>query len=205
MPFEVIINPAFQTIRGNRCLFCKTAMRILIILLLAMISFNSQGQNPKKNMSGLRTVSNVDHKVTIINFTKLEDILSKKDNKLYVVNFWATWCRPCVMELPDFMEVNKLYHQNPGFKMILVSLDLAKEAGTIVQPFLVKNKIDVDVYLLDDNKHMNQWIPAIDSKWTGAIPATVFYRNGVKLDFKESKMEKSELIKIISKYLKQTI
>ena len=85
--------------------------------------------------------------------------------------------------------------------MILVSLDLAKEAESIVQPFLVKNKMEVDVYLLDDNKRMNQWIPAIDSKWSGAIPATVFYRNGKKLEFKESKMEKKELEKIIQKHL----
>ena len=176
-------------------------MRILILILMAMISLNSQGQNTKKNMTGLLSGANEDHKVTVVNFTKLETIINKKDNILYVVNFWATWCRPCVMELPDYMEVNKFYYNNPQFKMILVSLDLAKEAETIVHPFLVKNKMDVEVYLLDDNKRMNQWIPAIDSKWSGAIPATVFYRNGVKLDFKESKMEKNELIKIISKNL----
>lgn len=166
-----------------------------------MISFNSQGQNTKKIMPELLSGSNEDHKITVVNFTKLETIINKKDNKLYVVNFWATWCRPCVMELPDFMEVNKTFHNNPKFKMILVSLDLAKEAETTVRPFLVKNKMNVEVYLLDDNKRMNQWIPAIDSKWSGAIPATVFYCNGIKLYFKESKMEKSELIKIISKYL----
>jgi len=166
-----------------------------------MINFNSQGQNTKKNMSGELSGINDNQKVTVVNFTKLETIINKKDNKLYVINFWATWCSPCVMELPDFMEVNKIYHNNPKFKMILVSLDLAKEAETIVQPFLVKNKMNVEVYLLDDNKRMNQWIPAIDSKWSGAIPATVFYRNGIKLDFKESKMEKSELIEIINKNL----
>ena len=166
-----------------------------------MINFNSQGQNTKKNMSGELSGINDNQKVTVVNFTKLETIINKKDNKLYVINFWATWCSPCVMELPDFMEVNKIYHNNPKFKMILVSLDLAKEAETIVQPFLVKNKMNVEVYLLDDNKRMNQWIPAIDSKWSGAIPATVFYRNGIKLDFKESKMGKSELIEIINKNL----
>ena len=166
-----------------------------------MINFNSQGQNTKKNMSGELSGINDNQKVTVVNFTKLETIINKKDNKLYVINFWATWCSPCVMELPDFMEVNKIYHNNPKFKMILVSLDLAKEAETIVQPFLVKNKMNVEVYLLDDNKRMNQWIPAIDSKWSGAIPATVFYRNGIKLDFKESKMEKNELIEIINKNL----
>jgi len=170
-------------------------------MLMAMISINSQGQDTKKNMSGLISVPVSEHRVTVVNFNKLETIIKKNDNKLYVVNFWATWCRPCVMELPEFMEVNKMYHDNPNFKMILVSLDLAKEVESLVQPFLLKNKMDVDVYLLDDNKRMNIWIPAIDSKWNGSIPATVFYRNGAKLEFKESKMEKKEIVRIISKYL----
>ena len=176
-------------------------MKILIIILMALMSFNIQAQNTKKKMDGSVTISHVDHKVTVINFDKFESLVKKKDNKLYVINFWATWCRPCVMELPEFMEVNRMYHDNPKFKMILVSMDIAVEADSNVHQFLVKNKIDADVYLLDDNKHMNQWIPAIDKSWGGSIPATVFYRNGVKLEFKESKMQKSELIKIISKYL----
>jgi len=117
------------------------------------------------------------------------------------VNFWATWCKPCVMELPEFMEVNKIYRNNPGFKMVLVSLDTAGDVETSVQPFLVKNKIDAEVLLLNDNKRMNEWIPAVDKKWSGSIPATVIYRDGVKLEFKEGKMQKSELVKIITKYL----
>ena len=176
-------------------------MRILIITLMALSCFNMQSQNTKKKMAGSVSVTNVDYKVTVINFDKFESIVKRKDNKLYVVNFWATWCKPCVMELPDFMEVNKTYRNNPNFKMILVSLDLAKEVETEVRPFLVKNKMDVDTYLLDDNKRMNQWIPAVDKNWSGAIPATLFFRNGIKLDFKESKISKSELIKIIDKYL----
>ncbi|MFT3751399.1 MAG: TlpA disulfide reductase family protein [Paludibacter sp.] len=137
----------------------------------------------------------------IVKFTNLEAIIKNNGNKLLVINFWATWCKPCVEELPGFMEVNKMYANNPGFKMILVSLDVAKESETKVRPFILKNKINTEVYLLDDNKRMNEWIPAIDKNWSGAIPATVFYRNGKKLEFIENKMHKNELIQIISKYL----
>lgn len=168
---------------------------------MTLSCFNMQGQNTKKKMTGSIPVANVDQKVTVINFEKYESIVNKKDNILYVVNFWATWCKPCVMELPDFMEVNKVYQNNPNFKMILVSLDLAKEVETEVRPFLKKNKMEVETYLLDDNKRMNQWIPAVDKNWSGAIPATVFYRNGVKLEFKESKMQKNNLVKLIGKYI----
>ena len=176
-------------------------MKILIIVLLALMSFNIQGQQPRKKMSGTASATHVDHKVTVVNFDQFESIIKKKDHKLYVVNFWATWCKPCVMELPEFMEVNKIYRNNPGFKMVLVSLDIAGDVETSVQPFLVKNKIDAEVLLLNDNKRMNEWIPAVDKKWSGSIPATVIYRDGVKLEFKEGKMQKSELVKIITKYL----
>lgn len=168
---------------------------------MVMISLNSSSQNFEKNTSTSNPTSKLDYKVKVIKFKELETIINKNDNKLYVINFWATWCKPCVMELPEFMEVNKAYKKNPHFKLILVSLDLAKEVDTVVRPFLKKNKMDVDVYLLDDNKLMNEWIPAIDKNWSGAIPATVFYRNGKKVEFIENKMQKNELVQIINKYL----
>ena len=167
-----------------------------------MIQLNTSGQNTGNRMA-VTAVSDFkqDKGVKIVRFEGLESLINKKDNVLYVVNFWATWCKPCVMELPEFMEVNKEYRSNPHFKMILVSLDMAKEVDTDVRLFLLKNKIDADVYLLDDNKRMNEWIPEVDKNWSGAIPATAFYRNGKKLLFRESKMEKKELDQIIRKYL----
>jgi len=169
---------------------------------MALSCFNMQGQNTKMKVSGSGSITHVDQKVPVISFTEFESLIKKEDNKLYVVNFWATWCRPCVMELPEFMEVNRIYRTNPDFKMILVSLDPAKEVESAVQPFLVKNKIEAQVYLLDDNKRMNQWIPAVDKSWSGSIPATVFYLNGEKVEFKEGKMQKNELIQLINKHLK---
>ncbi len=139
--------------------------------------------------------------VMIVNFDQLKTIINKNDNKLYVINFWATWCKPCVEELPGFMEANKQFKQQSNFKMILVSMDRASELETKVKPFITKNNIETEVYLLDDNKRMNEWIPAIDKDWSGAIPATVFYRNGKKLDFKENKLSKNELIKTINQHL----
>ena len=166
-----------------------------------MIQLNTSAGNSKNIMPEPVTKVKHENTVKIIKFEGLESVINKKDNVLYVINFWATWCKPCVMELPEFMEVNKVYRNNPQFKMILVSLDLAKEVDTEVNPFIKKNNMEVDVYLLDDNKRMNMWIPAIDKKWSGAIPATLFYRNGKKLYFRESKMKKNELEQIIIKYL----
>ena len=163
-------------------------MKKLFLLLMALISLYSFGQSSKQIQK-------------IVNFAQLQTVLQQNDNKLYVVNFWATWCKPCVKELPHFMEINKTYRDNTHFKMILVSLDMASEMDTRVKPFLLKNTIDTDVYLLDDNKRMNEWIPTIDKKWSGAIPATILYRNGQKLEFKEGEISKEELVKMINNYL----
>ncbi len=132
-----------------------------------------------------------------VNYDELKQILNKEDNVLYVVNFWATWCGPCVEELPGFMEVNNEFGKQKNFQMILVSLDNAKELETTVKLFLQKNKINTDVYILDDNLRMNFWIPDIDRSWSGALPATLIIKNGKKLFFTEGQMNKTYLKKVI--------
>ena len=169
-------------------------MRNLIIILTTIVSLNYFCQDALAGSKQKQVLK-------IVNFEQLQTVLQQHDNKLYVVNFWATWCKPCVHELPDFMAVNELFRKNPRFKMVLVNMDNSMEIDATVKPFLQKNKIKNDVYILDDNKRMNEWIPAVDKNWSGAIPATVFYRNGKKLDFKESIITKKELEQIINKYL----
>lgn len=132
-----------------------------------------------------------------VDYDELKSVIQKEDDVLYVVNFWATWCKPCIEELPDFMEVNEEFKDHPNFKLILVSMDSKKQLDTKVKKFIEKNKITADVYLLDDNKRMNEWIPATDANWSGAIPATVMYKNGEKVFFKELKMTKYELEDLI--------
>ncbi len=136
-----------------------------------------------------------------VNYDQLKSVIQKEDGKLYVVNFWATWCKPCIEELPDFMEVNEQFKNDPNFKMILVSMDNQKLLDTKVKKFIQNNNINVDVYLLDDIKRMNEWIPATDENWSGAIPATVFYKNGKKVKFHELQMTKYELEDIINENL----
>ena len=92
-------------------------MKNLIIIFMSIMILNSQGQNKIKKMSETVTVSNLNHTVKIIKFEDLELLIKKNDNKLYVINFWATWCKPCVIEMPEFMEVNKMYSKNHAFKM----------------------------------------------------------------------------------------
>ena len=156
-------------------------MKNLFLIAAILFSLNTQAQNNAKPV------------LEIVNYDQLKEIIEVEDDVLYVINFWATWCKPCIDELPGFMEVNEIYKDDPKFKMILVSLDQAKAIDSRVKKFIEKNNINVDVYILDDNKRMNEWIPAFDENWSGAIPATVFYKNKKKILFRELEITKYEL------------
>lgn len=126
----------------------------------------------------------------------LLEAVNQQDDKLYVVNFWATWCVPCVKELPDFVQ---LYNENktrPDFEMVLVSLDRSSDFDTKVKLFIAEHQLTPPVVLLADVKRMNEWIPAIHKSWSGAIPATAIYKNGKQIYFHEGIVSYEELKKL---------
>lgn len=139
--------------------------------------------------------------IKVVQYEQLKQVFTQNDDILYVVNFWATWCAPCVGELPDFMEVNSKKKENSKYKMVLVSLDDAEKLDDTVKKMAKDLNLNVEQYLLDDVKRMNEWIPAINSDWSGTIPATLFIKNGKTLKFISEPISKEELQKTISQYL----
>jgi thiol-disulfide isomerase/thioredoxin len=109
--------------------------------------------------------------LTVIKYPDLEKLLNASSDTTYVVNFWATWCGPCIKELPHFESVGKEYAQK-RVKVLLVSLDFKKDLESKVKPFLVKRKIQSQVLLLDETDY-NSWIDKITTEWSGAIPMTL--------------------------------
>lgn len=91
---------------------------------------------------------------------------------VFVLNFWATWCRPCVEEMPYFEVAGKEYADRK-VKVIFVSLDLKSEYAGRLPAFLKKRRFDNEVLWLDEPKIQTK-IDAVDPTWTGAIPATLF-------------------------------
>ena len=101
-----------------------------------------------------------------------KDILTIKDDKTYVINFWATWCGPCVAELPYFEELHKKY-KDQNVELILVSIDWKTNLEKKVKPFVMKKGLESRVILFDDPK-ANDWIDKVDPSWSGYIPITLF-------------------------------
>ncbi|WP_348798892.1 TlpA family protein disulfide reductase [Flavobacterium adhaerens] len=128
------------------------------------------------------------------NYTTLEkEILSDK-NTIYVVNFWATWCAPCVKELPHFENLNS---QNRKVKVVLVSLDFKKQYESTLLPFLKRKNIQSEVVLLTD-KDYNSWLPLVDKDWSGSIPATLILKDGKKVFAERSFSSDQELDEFVN-------
>ena len=125
-------------------------------------------------------------------YVELEKALFKENDTLYVVNFWATWCAPCVKELPYFEAFYK-ENSNQKVKVILVSLDFEKQKDSKLIPFLKKKKITSDVVLLLE-KDYNNWLPKVDKNWSGSIPATLLIK-GNKRQFAEQEFESENDLK----------
>jgi len=117
-------------------------------------------------------------------FEAFEKDVIKANDTVYVINFWATWCAPCIKELPYF---EKLHTDNKKVKVILVSLDSQKDLEKKLLPFIERKKISAEVVLLSD-KDYNSWLDKIDKDWSGAIPATLILE-GKKHLFAEREFE----------------
>lgn len=110
--------------------------------------------------------------VKFISLSDLESRFAKGSDTTYVVNFWATWCGPCIAELPAFEQINK-ENTNKPVKVLLVSLDFKSKLNTAVIPFVVKNNIKSEVFIINEPDQQT-FIEKVDQNWSGAIPATLF-------------------------------
>lgn len=134
--------------------------------------------------------------VKVIRVNQLQQLMQEPGDQWRVINFWATWCGPCVKEIPDFEKARKQF-QADGVQFVYVSLDFPNQHLTKVTPFVVKRKMGGRLFLLDPGDD-DQWIDKIEKKWDGAIPATFIinqarqYREfiGHEMDFEalESKL-----------------
>ncbi len=111
--------------------------------------------------------------VPVYDFEAFSHILEQEDDKIYIVNFWATWCKPCIKELPEFEAIGANY-ADQEVEVILVSLDFSEKLESHVLPFIEEHNLKSRVVLLDDTDS-NTWIPKVAEEWSGAIPATIIY------------------------------
>ncbi len=109
---------------------------------------------------------------------KMKDVVrsySAKNDTTYVVNFWATFCKPCIEEIPDFLRIVEKYKKQK-VKLLLVSLDLPSFYPAKIAAFAKKNNYNTHIVWLNET-NADIFCPMIDPKWSGAIPATIIVNN----------------------------
>ena len=165
------------------------------ILLLYSVLFSAT----ETTQTTLPEISKDSLSIRIVDYDELKPLLELDNDTTYVVNFWATWCLPCVKELPYFIQLDSIYDGKP-FKLLLVSLDFKKDYLRKLQPFARERSIEEHVLILEDNRS-NYWIEDIDKSWGGSIPATLVFK-GQKREFYERTFhDVNELSDIVEPFL----
>ncbi|MBN1816339.1 MAG: redoxin domain-containing protein [Sedimentisphaerales bacterium] len=114
-------------------------------------------------------------KLEKIDITAIKMLLKNESDKLRLINFWATWCGPCVAEFPDLIEINRMY-RNREFEMITISVDAPDQAKNVLH-FLEKNEASCTNYQYDSSD-VYKLIESVGRDWQGSIPFTLLVKPG---------------------------
>ncbi len=131
---------------------------------------------------------------------ELEKIIQESRGPV-IINFWATWCKPCVEELTYFLEELK-DHRKDSLRLLLVSLDYEDLFPVELTKFAKKRNYDkAELFWLDET-NADYFCPMVDPKWSGAIPATLFINNTTgRRKFLEGQLSHKDLKNQIAKLI----
>ena len=160
----------------------KATFQVMVIVIILLVSCT-----PDRKSS-----------IPRVDFDGLEPFLHKHNDTVYVVNFWATWCKPCIEELPGFERFATEY-KSRKVKVILVSLDFPNKHEETLIPFIRDREIRSTVIHMTE-VNANSWIDKVSPEWSGAIPATLVYKGNERVFF-EQKLDYEELKTIVEQKL----
>jgi thiol-disulfide isomerase/thioredoxin len=173
-------NYPFSTLRFP----AASSLTIFLIILFTACNSASQPETPKESETVQTPTSEAGAEKTLPfpvaeKFSAVEYLFEYQNDTTYVINFWATWCKPCVAELPYF---ERLHEEMSGekVKVVLLSLDFAKDVDTKLLKFVNTKQLQPEVIALTDGKY-GEWIDKVSPEWSGAIPVTYIYKNTNKL------------------------
>jgi thiol-disulfide isomerase/thioredoxin len=150
-------------------------MRNLMLLFCFLVLQNLHAQN-----------------IPAIKAAQLTDWKNAENDTLYVLNFWASWCAPCVAEIPSFLALHQKYAAQK-VKVILVDCDFNRDLETKVKPFIQQKHLEGLVVHIAE-KDPNTWVDLVSKEWSGALPGTLLVcKSRNVLQFYEKKFEDDEL------------
>ena len=178
-------------------------LRVLPLWILMCLSgtlFAQQGAYPWLTGAPRTFIETEAGPIPVLAFEELEPLLHQEGPRVRIVNFWATWCAPCIAELPFFEEIRREYADR-GVEVTLVSLDMPSMWEKRLPAFIEKRGIESPVVVLDDPRQ-NDWIPRVSEAWSGAIPATLIY-SADRREFYEQSFDGPQLEAVVQSFLNQ--
>ena len=136
--------------------------------------------------------------IKAMKISELESFIQSRPGPT-VINFWATWCVPCIEEMPWF---NKIVHQNKNVELVFVSLDNNKAYPEKIRSFINAKKITATLIWLNET-NADIFCPIIEEDWGGSIPATLFinhsrnYRRFIEAQLSPAEFRKQ--LRLVSK------
>lgn len=111
----------------------------------------------------------------------IKELIQNKSDKLRLINVWATWCGPCVMEFPDLVIIDRIYRSRQ-FEFISINADKLSRKDNVLK-FLQKNEASNRNYIFNSDNN-SALIEAVDKEWTGALPYTLIVEQGGKVIYR---------------------
>ena len=138
----------------------------------------------------------------MIDVNGVKDLAKNDTKKLRLVNLWATWCAPCVAELPDLNDLNRMY-RGRDFEFVTISIDDAENKEHAIE-FLKQKHIAATNYLFSSDDR-DSLANALDKQWQGPAPYTILIAPGGKIVYRHSgQVDLLELKQAIVGYLGRT-
>ncbi|MDW9379456.1 TlpA disulfide reductase family protein [Chryseobacterium sp. JV558] len=178
------------------------------LLLTALYSCKKEGQKTENNTAtdSLSVSQNTEPEgITILpkelSPENVSQHLAKNNDTLYVTNFFATWCGPCMREIPSFKSKMEELKGKP-VKFTFINLDDKAEWAGAVKNFATQNKLGGNIILLDGQKLDQNFFSSNFKQWDGGSIPFTFMRKGDKTDEYLGMMTEDVLNSKIDSFLK---
>jgi len=137
-----------------------------------------------------------------IDATDLARLAKNETDKLLVVNLWATWCGPCVAEMPEFVTMNRMYRKR-NFQMITISLDQPEQQDAALK-LLKENHASTTNYI-SAITNTDKFADTLDKEWRGPLPHTILIAPGGKIIYRHTNaIDPTEVRKAIVDFMGRT-
>ncbi len=142
--------------------------KVIFLLSFLLVAFIAQAQEIKKWQ-----------------ITDVENYMKDTVSKVLVISFWATFCKPCVAEIPSFISITDKY-KSQKVALLLVSLDLPSYYPKKIAGFVNRQGYKANIVWLNET-NADYFCPKIDKSWSGSIPGTLLLntKTGYRKFFEE--------------------